>query len=178
MRYTGIFTFFLGLIILLTGCSGVSQTGFEQVADDIPVSSAAPQYSMVLATPADTQEVAAFSGEQLYAQSEGALTITTQVLQADHLDGLLRELTGLSQDHLTLMTTWQDGLPRHDLTWTAAGEGGMEVYRSVILDDGTYYYIATAAVPEEQAAAYANQIKACFSGAMLTSKEESALTAP
>lgn len=170
----------LMLLVFSTGCSKSAETGIELVADTLPQASAAPRYTMVLAMPTDVEEVFSPSDEarQLYAQPGGALTITTEVLQAESLDILLSELTGLERSCLTMITTWQEGLPKHDLTWTAAGESGMNVYRSAILDDGTYYYIATAAVPEEQAAEYANEMRVCLSGAFLAATGTSSLTVP
>ena len=70
-------------------------------------------------------------------------TLSVQTMQAGDLDATMRSLTGFSREQLTVMETMKHGIKRYDCVWSAAGEGGDQVARSVILDDGNYHYAVT-----------------------------------
>ena len=63
----------------------------------------------------------------------------------------IREVTGFSADRLTLMETEKDGFSCHSCVWTAAGEGGDQIARTVILDDGNFHYAVTAMADSDAA---------------------------
>ena len=85
----------------------------------------------------------------LQSEDAGALylcdgySLSIQTMAAGDLDATLCSLSGFSKDQLTVMATEKHGVRRYDCVWSAAGEGGDQVARSVILDDGNYHYAVT-----------------------------------
>ncbi len=181
MGKTGVIAILAGLLVMLFGC-GVEDAGvWEYVTDgQEQVFSVAPKYDIALAVPAGAELVEAFSGEgyQFYAGEDGDLTITTQILQAETPELLLKELTGQAAEKLTVITTWQDDFLRYDVSWVCAGEEGLQVCRGVVLDDGSHYYAVTTAAPEAQAQGCSQQIAECLSGVRLTENMDITVTAP
>lgn len=131
----------LALSLLLTGC-GAQQT-FETV-DDVqaaPVMAQMQKISFVLPDEAAVPAIENGDGEKLYLCD--GYTIAVQTMEAGDLGRTLRQLTGFDRDQLTLMQTEQTGIKRYDCVWSAAGEGGDQVCRAAVLDDGSYHYAVT-----------------------------------
>jgi len=139
-----------------------------------------PGDDVVLSLPSDLEGVEVFSqgDSRIYTQNQGEYTIAVEVLQADSPEIMLRELTGLNPERLTVMTTWQGDFPRYDLTWACAGESGLMVCRGVVLDDGCHFYAVTATMPETLTAEYTERVESCFAGLSLTENTDGTFTAP
>lgn len=154
------------LALLLCGCSSQTEPVWETVADTriTSVLAGEPAYDVSAAVPLDAPLVEAFSDQlvQVYSQEDGQYELTVQTLTSDSLDGLLKELTGFSRWDLGIITTEVSGMPRHDVTWTCAGEQGLQSCRAAILDDGSHYYVLTAAVPMEEVSACRSQVQQFF----------------
>lgn len=169
-----------GLAVLLGGCTPAQEATGETVQDELVwVSEMEPRYDISIAVPAQGEEVTALAGgnAQVYGL-EGEFTLITQILQADSPEAALRELTGREGAQLAVITTMAEGMPRYDLSWVCMGENGLELCRGVVLDDGQYFYTATAHCPEDTAAQWLPQLTACLSGITLTKNEAKAVTAP
>ncbi len=170
----------VGLLLTVTGCGEEKPQSSEENHCSLKDEKALPRYDISVATPANAPELETFQGEgcQVFAQEDGDFYFAVQTLQADSLDALLMELTGKQQNSMTILTTWQQGMPRHDLNWVSAGESGLEVNRAAIIDDGSYYYTVTLTVPEDNAAEIFREQEDCFDSIWLTENQESELTAP
>ncbi len=170
----------LGILITVTGCGGESVDQTQEHCCGQQQGVSAPQYDISLPTPANAPEIETFSGEhcRIFAQEDGDYYITVQTLQAESLDALLLEIAGKSRESMTVMTTWQGNVPRHDLNWISAGERGLEINRAVILDDGSHYYTVILTVPEEKAGQIGQQVEDCFSAIRLTENQEDSITVP
>lgn len=70
-------------------------------------------------------------------------TLTVQTLAGGDLDRTLRQITGFGRAQLTVMETRSEDITRYACVWSAAGEGGDQVGRAVILDDGSCHYAVT-----------------------------------
>ena len=70
--------------------------------------------------------------------------LTVQTFEAGDLEKTGREVCGYSSDALQLMQTRDGELRRIDWVWTCAGEGGDQIGRAMVLDDGSYHYCLTA----------------------------------
>lgn len=159
--------FCFGLAILLLGCSPSGEiTVWETVADvlEAPASAAQPAYHISVAPPMEAPLAEAFSSDacQVYGQEDGRYTLTVQIMQADSMDELLKELTGFDRANLAVVTTQEFDMPRYDLTWICAGETGLLSCRAAILDDGTHYYVVTSQVPAENGELCRQQINQFF----------------
>lgn len=136
------------LSTLLAGCA--AEPVFEQVED---------VYAGTVPDPAELAVMLPEEASLLAGQTEAAgqlyfcdgYTLTTQILSGGDLDRSLRTLTGYGADSLTLLQTVRDGCACVTCAWTSAGEGGDQVGRLLLLDDGTYHYAVTVMAPAEQA---------------------------
>lgn len=70
-------------------------------------------------------------------------TVSLQTLEAGDLDATLCAVTGYDKDALHGIGWEQNGLSRYECAWASAGEGGDQVARTVVLDDGAYHYVIT-----------------------------------
>ena len=82
--------------------------------------------------------------------------IRVQTLAGGDLSATVRDLSGYEQEDLTLIHTVRDGLDCYEFVWASAGEGGDQVGRAMILDDGIYHYCVS--VLGDAAAASENQV--------------------
>lgn len=124
---------------LLTGCSAET---FETLGPVSHVSAtAAPARSMVLALPADAAVLTSSGDDMLYICKD--YTIAVQTVSGGDLTDTIRSLTGYTPSQLTVMESTCGDHRRYDFVWTAAGEGGDQICRAAVLDDGNYHYCLT-----------------------------------
>lgn len=136
------------LTSMLVGC-GAEET-FEVVEDVIPVEPVAVPQQFYVTMPDDVlTPTFQNDSEELYVCQD--YTISKQVLPSGDLEKTVNTLTGLSQEDIQMLKTFQDNADRYDLVWTAAGEDGLQLGRACILDDGNYHYVLSTLAPEETA---------------------------
>ena len=70
-------------------------------------------------------------------------TVTVQTLASGDLNATLQKVTGYERKQLSVIELESDGLKRYECAWVCAGEGGDQVARTVVLDDGNYHYCMT-----------------------------------
>lgn len=143
------------MAFLLSGC-GVAET-FETVEDDWLQPVMAPMSEIKLALPesAAAPVLSGENGEKLYLCDDYVLTV--QTLEAGDMDRTARSISGFPIENLTVMETASGTCKRRDWVWTAAGEGGDQIGRAAVLDDGTYHYCVTVMAGEEQAGSLQEQ---------------------
>ena len=125
------------LMLLLCGCRAEDM---ETVMDsfDIPVLAPAGQLVLSLPEEASVPTMESVEGGKLYLCD--GYTLTVQTFSSGDLSNTLRQTTGFTSDQITMIQTQQNGVRRYACVWSAAGEGGDQVGRAVILDDGNYHY--------------------------------------
>lgn len=125
------------LIFFLSGCR--AQETFETL-DDVysPQSSPTPANVDFLLPEDAATPVFRGDGGKLYFCD--GYEIMVETLEAGDLNRTVTNLTGHSMDSLTILQTGNTQAQRYECVWTAAGEGGDQVGRTVILDDGSYHY--------------------------------------
>lgn len=129
-------------LLLLGGCAKAETTA-ETVADVWEVPAAAEPKEIHLELPGEALECAMASDTgRLYLGS--SYDVMVQTLESGDLDATLRELTGFSQDEITVIQTRTEYPKRWEFAWAAAGETGDRVGRGVIIDDGNYHYCLSA----------------------------------
>jgi hypothetical protein len=128
------------LAVMMAGCSAVET--FEKVEDELQLPAGAQMAQVMLQLPADAA-AATWESEagQLYLCQD--YYVTLQVMEAGNLDRTLQELTGFDRQELALIHTRPSGTDRYDCVWTAAGEGGDQIGRAVVVSDGNYHYCLT-----------------------------------
>lgn len=148
-------------LLLLTGCT--AQETFETVGDWY-YEPAISEGVISLSIPEQAAVTASGSEGTVYL-CEG-YTVCLQTLQAGDLDRTLQSVSGFSKEQLQLVSTQPDGVIRYDFVWAAAGEGGDQLCRGAILDDGAYHYVLTVmaeAAEAKQCAQTWNALFASFS---------------
>lgn len=131
----------LVMAVFLSGCG--SEDTFETISDayNTPVISQAQQLAITLPKEVAVPTMESTDGGKIYLCD--GYTMTVQTLAGGDLDRTLREITGFGREQLTVMETQMDGVDRYACVWSAAGEGGDQVGRGVILDDGSFHYAVT-----------------------------------
>ena len=132
--------------LLLSGCA-TSET-FETVADELLQPVVGSQREIVLTVPgsAAAEVMESEDGGKLYFCD--GYTLAVQTLEAGDLNKTLRSLCGYSREELTVLETKSGSHSRYDWVFTCAGEGGTQVGRGAILDDGSYHYCVTVMAQE------------------------------
>lgn len=131
----------LCFMVALTGCG--AQDTMETIADDnaAQVMAQVQQVHVSLPEEASVATMENADAGKLYLCD--GYVVTVQTMEAGDLDKTLRQCTGFSRKQLTVMETVKNEIKRYDCVWSAAGEGGDQVARAAILDDGSYHYVVT-----------------------------------
>ncbi len=137
----------LVLGLLLTGCSS-AQT-FETLGD-IDMAPAVQQKGELIVSVPDPAEVVQGESGTLYLCRDYSLTV--EVLSAGDLNGTVQKLTGFGMDDLTVISTAAGDTSRYECVWTAVGEGGDWVGRTLVLDDGKCHYCVSMQYSATEAA--------------------------
>ena len=128
--------------VMLTGCKG-AQT--YETMDDIllqPVMERSGQITLALPESASLEVLESEDGGKLYLCD--GYTVTTQTLAGGDMNRTIQTLCGYSQDSLTVMRRQEGDWKRYEWIWVCAGEGGEQLGRGVVLDDGKFHYCVTA----------------------------------
>lgn len=123
--------------VLLSGCG--TQPTFETVDDDqsLLVSATVRQISLTLPQGA-AKPVMESSGSSLY-MCDG-YTVAVETLSGGDLNRTVQQITGYALERVQHIQTKTAAATRYDLVWSTAGEGGDQIARAVILDDGFNHY--------------------------------------
>lgn len=155
----------IAFMFLLTGCKDKE---FETISDVYePPAQQAGEVSLALPEDASVTIMENDSMGKIYLCD--GYTVLVETLQAGDLDRTLRAVTGYSKDTLTVMQTEEENIKRYNCVWTCAGEGGNQVCRSVILDDGNFHYAVTVMADESAAGDLSNTWQKILSSASITS---------
>lgn len=134
--------------LLLCGCS-TAET-FETVGDEY-VQSAIQQQKTVSLTV--EEGAVAIHGDTGTIYLCDGYEMTVEICAAGNLSATFEMLTGFGTGDLTVIETSASELTRYECVWASAGEGGDQVGRTVVLDDGVYHYCITFTASAEDAAA-------------------------
>lgn len=133
----------IGIIgaLLLSGCVAPV---FETVSDVYASEPPSEMQTILLSLPEDAAEAVmeGGTGDRLYLCDGYELRV--QTVTTGSLDDALRAVTGFGEDRLTVMKTQNGEFDRYDCVWCTAGEGGEQVGRTAMIDDGSYFYCVSA----------------------------------
>lgn len=146
--------------LLLTGCSAET---FETVDDEIiqPVMATAEELSLTLPESAAAQAIQGEDGGKLYFCEDYVLTV--QTLSGGDMERTAKSLCGFGTEELSVLETTAGENRRRDWVWTAAGEGGDQLGRAMVIDDGHYHYCVTVMAEAEAAGNLEAEWNALFS---------------
>jgi hypothetical protein len=148
------------ITVLLTGC-GSTKT-FETVSDELLQPVMGQQEQIVLSVPnsASTEVMEAEDGGKLYLCD--GYTMAVQTLDGGDMDRTVRTLCGYPSETLTLLQTRDGAWSRYEWVWVSAGEGGEQLGRAAVLDDGQYHYCVSVMSEASDASALEPEWDAVF----------------
>lgn len=129
------------VMLMLTGC-GARET-FETVADVYSPADPAEHRAVTLTLPEGTtaSSMEHESGEYYLC---GDFEFGIETMDAGDLAQTVAAVCGYALEDVTVIQTQTEEFDRYDFVWCAVGEGGDQIGRAVILDDGSYHYVLTA----------------------------------
>lgn len=141
--------FILPMILLLAACG--TQETFETVDDSVEVPAVAAEQQLIMELPLDAQAPVSQGedGAKMYVCDN--CVITVQVTESGDVEQTIHTNTGFAMDQLQIVQTCEADVQRYECVWTAIGEGGEQVGRLCVLDDGAYHYTVTAMADAEYA---------------------------
>ena len=122
---------------LLTGC-GAEDTVETVLDEPVQPVMAQPRFICVDLPGETALPVVENDSGRVYVCND--YEIVLQTLESGDLEGTMEIMSGLTPEDLTVMQTDLDGISRYEFVWAAAGEGGDQTGRGVILDDSNYHY--------------------------------------
>ena len=143
--------FVLILLLMLTGCS--AQPVYETVQDELiqPVSAQPQQIHVDLAEEPILPAMES-DGGTLYLC--GDYDVMVHTLPAGDLSRTIQQVSGFLPEELTVLQTVSGDVDKYEFVWTSAVDGGEQIGRATILDDGNYHYVLSATMDAEQIAEY------------------------
>ncbi len=139
------------LPLFLAGCAQPKE--FETMADSYEIPELPPAEEVSLLLPTEAAATVMETGDDATIYLCDGYTVAVQTFQGGDLNKTLLAVTGYGRDQLTVMS-WQQGeLTRHECVWTAAGENGDQVGRTLVLDTGNWHYTLSLMASAEQAGA-------------------------
>lgn len=145
----------LGLVLMLALllCACGAEETFETVADEMVMDVIAQPKEILLTLPEETLLPAMETDTGTLYLCKG-YDVAVQTLPGEDLDATIRQISGFGCDDLTVMETRAGEYDCYEFVWTNASELGEQVCRAMILSDGSYHYVLTAAAPAGNAQEY------------------------
>lgn len=140
-------------VMLLAGCG--APVDYETMSD-VYVKEDRQAAEILVILPPDAAVMTGSEGDGHIWLCDG-YTAVTQTLAGGDLDATLRAVSGYGRDQLPVIELKSGSLKRWEWVWTCAGEGGDQVCRGVILDDGAYHYVLSLQTDAEQAGKLADE---------------------
>lgn len=127
-------------LLLLTGCA--QPEAFETMSD-VYAEPETPPAQTIVALPENAAVMVMETENAGSIYLCDGFTLALQTMPSGDLAATLRSITGFPRDKLQIMERQVDEMDRYECVWAAAGEGGDQVGRAVVLDDGSYHYTLT-----------------------------------
>ncbi len=150
-------------VLLLCGCA---TDVFETVGDGENVAAVAQAAQLMLELPEDAaaQTMDGTNGTLYFCEE---YEIMVETFGSGDMQRTVKALTGFDMAELALVRTVRSGVPCVEGAWSAAGEGGDQVGRFLILDDGAYHYCVSVMAEADRAGACADSWQKLLSSAAL-----------
>lgn len=136
-------------VLLLCGCT---TDVFETVGDGNQMAAMAQAAQLILELPEDAaaQTMDGTNGTLYFCEN---YEIMVETFESGDMQRTVKALTGFDMAELALVQTVRSGVSCLEGAWCAAGEGGDQVGRFLILDDGAYHYCISVMTEADRAGA-------------------------
>ena len=125
-------------LMLLTGCQ--QPKTFETMSDTYIQPEPPAAQKVLLQLPEDAAKAVLEAADAGTLYLCDGYTVALQTLPAGNLDATLRQVTGYGAEKLQLWERKEGEISRIVCVWASAGEGGDQMGKAMILDDGSYHY--------------------------------------
>ena len=150
--------------LLLTGC-GAAEV-FEKV-EDVPNAPAMGQEKQVILTLPESAAVPVVNADGGRLFFCDGYDLTVQILPGGDLNRTVTTLCGYSAEQVRMVQTQRQGNKCYEWVWSAAGEGGDQVGRAMVISDGIYDYCVCAMADAVTAGVLDAEWSAIFEGIAL-----------
>lgn len=133
-------------VLMLTGC-GAAEV-YETIHDE-PVLETVPQPREVYFQLAEDPVMPAMESDSGQLYLCGDYDLMVQTLESGDLDSSVLQVSGFLPEELTILQTGSGEVDKYEFVWTSAADGGHQIGRATILDDGNYHYILSATIDSE-----------------------------
>ena len=140
-------------MLLLSGCQ--QPEDFETMSDSYVQPDLPQPKEVFLLLPEDAAKAVLEAADTGTLYLCDGYTVAVQTLPAGNMDATLREVTGYGAEKIQLWEKKEGNISRFVCVWTAAGEGGDQMGKTTILDDGNYHYALSVMANAENAGALA-----------------------
>ncbi len=137
------------LVLMLGGCGNPAV--FETMSDTYLVPEAVPvqQTSMLLSENSVIEIENTSSNDSIYLCDDYCVMV--QTFASGDIDATIRSVTGYAKDQLLVMQREVGDIRSYECVWASAGEGGDQMGRTIILDDGYHHYTLSVMADAEDA---------------------------
>lgn len=144
-----VFLWVMLILMLFTGCQ--QPKDFETMSDSYEQPELPQPCQVNMELPEDAAKaVLEDAGAGTLYLCDG-YCVALQTLEAGNLDATLREVTGYGVEQVQLWD-WKEGdISHYVCVWASAGEGGDQMGKATILDDGNYHYVLSVMAAAEDA---------------------------
>lgn len=136
-------------LVLLSGCQ--QPKDLETLSDNYEQLDLPQPKEVFLQLPEDAAKAVLDAAETGTLYLCDSYSVAVQTLPAGNLDATLRQVTGYGREKLQLWEMKEGDVSRYSCVWASAGEGGDQMGKSTILDDGNYHYVLSVMAPAEDA---------------------------
>ena len=137
------------LALLMTGCA--QPKDFETMSDSYIEPELPLAQKVMFSLPEDAAKAVLESADTGTLYLCDGYSVAVQTLPAGNLDATLREVTGYGRDKVQLWERKEGDVSRYSCVWASLGEGGDQMAKATILDDGNYHYVLTVMAAAEDA---------------------------
>ena len=137
------------VMVLLAGCQ--QPKDLETLSDSILQPELPQAKEIFLQLPEDAAKAVLEAADTGTLYLCDGYSVAVQTLPAGNLDATLREVTGYGAEKIQLWEKKEGDISRFVCVWTAAGEGGDQMGKTTILDDGNYHYVLSVMANAEDA---------------------------
>ena len=127
----------LAALLLFSGCA--APVAYETVSDELLAVSEPQPKEVTVGLPSDaTVTIEGAKGKSWLCED---YTVCVQTFSGGDFARTVKSVTGLDEEAVFTLQTQRGDCARYELAWVCAGEGGEQLNRAVMLDDGCHHYV-------------------------------------
>ena len=127
----------LAALLLFSGCA--APVAYETVSDELLAVPEPQPKEVTVGLPSNA--VVTIEGTKGKSWLCEDYTVCVQTFSGGDFAQTVKNVTGLDKEDVFTLQTLRGDCVRYELAWVCAGEGGEQLNRAVMLDDGFHHYV-------------------------------------